>query len=282
MSLPGVSHDALRGKVRGGAQTLHRRRSWPGARGPLAGRAASVVLGLLVWEIVGRWVVTNPILFAPPSRVAMAAWPLLQNGRLARDIAISLGEFAAGFALAAVCGIAAGVGLALSSRWRTFAEPWIDILYSSPLVALMPFFILVFGIGMASKIAIVTTVAIIPILYNTLSGVRGADPAWLDVARVYHCSRAQVLTRILLPAALPSIVVGLRLGIGRGLTGVAVGELFAAQGGLGYLITTAGQSFDTPTLLLGVALFSLIGIVLISLLGRIRTHVDRNARGGIR
>ncbi|MGE8637585.1 ABC transporter permease [Achromobacter marplatensis] len=240
----------------------------------------SLASGLAIWELLGRFVITNPVLFAPFSRVLAAALPLLEGGALWHHIGISMVEFGLGFVIAAAAGVSLGFLLALHRASRALLEPWVAILYSSPLVALMPFFILVFGIGIASKVAIVAAVTVIPIIFNTTSGVRHADPHLLDVAKVYGCTRWQTLTRVLLPAATPAIMVGLRLGVGRGLTGVAVGELFAAQGGLGYLITTAGQSFDTPTLLLGVLIFSLIGVVLIHLLNRLEAWLMRGlARG---
>lgn len=245
-----------------------------GIRGPWA-TALSLAGGLMIWELLGRFVITNPVLFAPFSRVLAAAPPLLEEGALWRHIGVSMLEFGLGFIIAAVAGISLGFLLALHRPSRVLLEPWVAILYSSPLVALMPFFILVFGIGIASKVAIVATVSVIPMIFNTTSGVRHVDPYLLDVAKVYGCSRWQTLTRVLLPAATPAIMVGLRLSVGRGLTGVAVGELFAAQSGLGYLITTAGQSFDTPTLLFGVMIFSLIGVLLIHLLNRLEAWLMR-------
>lgn len=237
--------------------------------------AISIAAGLVLWELTGRFLITNPVLFAPFTRVLAAALPLLAHGTLWRHIGISLAEFAMGFALATALGVAAGLLLALHRGSRVLLGPWVAIMYSSPLVALMPFFILVFGIGMASKVAIVATVGVIPILYSTAGGARQVDRNLLDLAWVYNCSRWQTLTRIILPAAAPAIMTGLRLGVGRGLTGVAVGELFAAQGGLGYLITTAGQSFDTPTLLLGVTIFAVIGVTLIFLLDLLESRLTR-------
>ncbi|SDV48961.1 ABC transporter permease [Chitinasiproducens palmae] len=247
----------------------------PAWRAPIA-TALSVLIGLLAWEVAGRWLVSNPILFAPFSRVLAAGFSQWQQGRLAHDVAISLLEFALGFTLASVLGVAGGLALGLSRGTRLIFEPWAKILYASPLVALMPFFILVFGIGIASKVAIVATVAVMPILFNTASGVRSVDSAWHDVAHAFECSRLQTLVHVVLPAALPTILVGMRLAVGRGLTGVAVGELFAAQAGLGYLITTAGQSFDTPTLLFGVACFSVLGVLLMAALDAL----ERVARRG--
>jgi ABC-type nitrate/sulfonate/bicarbonate transport system permease component len=139
----------------------------------------------------------------------------------------------------------------------------VSFFYSSPLVALIPFFILVFGVGISSKIAIIFLVSIFPILLNAFVGMRSADEHLLEVGAAFNCSRRQVFTKILFPAALPYIVVGLRLGIGRALTGVVVSELFGSTAGLGYLIGTAGQRFDTPTVLFGVLVFSAFGVSMV-------------------
>ncbi|MFG1479137.1 ABC transporter permease [Xanthobacter sp. V4C-4] len=223
---------------------------------------ASVVGGLVLWELVGRFVVTNPILFAPLSKVLAVGWTLTASGELGRHLAVSMAEFAGGFALAALVGVAFGLLMAVNRFARDIFDPWVSFLYSSPLVALMPLLIVVFGLGYASKIAIVFIVSVFPILLSTYSGVSTIDRHLVDVGRAFNASRLQRFTKILLPAALPAVVVGLRLGIGRGLTGVVVGELFAANGGVGFLIATAGQSFDTPVVLFGVLVLSLVGLIL--------------------
>jgi NitT/TauT family transport system permease protein len=173
---------------------------------------------------------------------------------------VSALEFVLGFALAGLVGVALGFLMATSRVMQDILDPWVSFFYSSPLVALIPFFILVFGIGISSKIAIIFLVSIFPILLNAFVGMRSADENLLEVGAAFNCTRAQVFTKILFPAALPYIVVGLRLGIGRALTGVVVSELFGSQAGLGYLIGTAGQSFDTPTVLFGVLMFSAFGV----------------------
>ncbi len=220
----------------------------------------SILGGILLWEFIGRFVVTNPILFAPLSKVLAAGWALVLSGELARHLSVSALEFVLGFALAGLVGVALGFLMATSRVMQDILDPWVSFFYSSPLVALIPFFILVFGIGISSKIAIIFLVSIFPILLNAFVGMRSADENLLEVGAAFNCTRAQVFTKILFPAALPYIVVGLRLGIGRALTGVVVSELFGSQAGLGYLIGTAGQSFDTPTVLFGVLMFSAFGV----------------------
>jgi NitT/TauT family transport system permease protein len=222
----------------------------------------SILGGLLLWEITGRFLVTNPILFSPLSKVLAVGWTLLLNGELIRHFGVSALEFGLGFALASFIGIALGFFMATSRRAQDILDPWVSFFYSSPLVALMPFFLLIFGIGLASKVAIVFVIAVFPILLNAFVGIRSADPHLLEVASAFNCTRAQIFTKILLPAALPFVIVGLRLGIGRALTGVVVGELFASRAGVGYLISSAGLSFDTATVFLGVLIFSLMGVLL--------------------
>lgn len=247
----------------------------PGVDGPVAGmpeppqqvlrrsrrRAVlSILGGILLWEFVGRFVVTNPILFAPLSKVLVAGWALVLSGELQRHVAVSSLEFVLGFGLATIVGVALGFLMATNRAMQDILDPWVSFFYSSPLVALIPFFILVFGVGISSKIAIIFLVSIFPILLNAFVGMRSADEHLLEVGAAFNCTRRQVFTKILFPAALPYIVVGLRLGIGRALTGVVVSELFGSQAGLGYLIGTAGQSFDTPTVLFGVLMFSALGV----------------------
>lgn len=229
----------------------------------------SILGGLLIWEFVGRFVVTNPILFAPLSKVLMTGWSLFVTGDLLYHIGVSAMEFALGFVLASVIGVLLGFWMATSRRAQDILDPWVSFFYSSPLVALMPFFLLVFGIGLASKVAIVFTIAIFPILLNAFVGIRSADAHLLEVASAFNCNRRQVFTKILLPAALPYVIVGLRLGIGRALTGVVVGELFASRAGVGHIITEAGQSFDTATVFFGVLVFSLMGVTLMEGLKRL-------------
>jgi len=226
----------------------------------------SVIIGLVLWEVVGRYIVTNPILFSPLSKVLEVGWKLAVTGELARHFGVSALEFALGFLLSAVVGIAVGFMMATSRRTQDILDPWVSFFYSSPLVALMPFFLLIFGVGLASKVAIVFVIAVFPILLNAFVGIRAADPHLLEVAKAFNCTRQQVFVKILLPAALPYVIVGLRLGIGRALTGVVVGELFASRAGVGYLITAAGQSFDTATVFLGVLIFSIMGVILMEAL----------------
>ena len=184
----------------------------------------------MLWEIVGRYVVTSPILFAPLSKVLAAGWELAVSGELLRHLAVSSIEFVAGFRLATIVGVALGFLMATNRAAQDFSTPGSRSSIRARWSRSMPFFILVFGVGVSSKIAIIFTVAIFPILLNAFVGIRSADANLLEVGAAFNCSRAQVFAKILFPAALPSVIVGLRLGIGRALTGVVVSELFGSHG----------------------------------------------------
>jgi NitT/TauT family transport system permease protein len=259
MTIPASSQTADR------TQATVRRRP---ARARISRRRAliSILLGLLLWEFIGRFVLTNAILFAPFSKVIEVGWRMTVSGEIWRHLAVSATEFFLGFGLAVLLGIALGALMGRSRLARDYIDPWVSILYSSPLVALMPFYLLLFGVGLLSKVAIIFTVSIFPILLNTYTGIRSADRNLLEVARSFSCSPLQTFTKIEIPSALPFIITGIRLGLGRGLTGVVVGELFASRAGLGYVIATAGQSFDAATVLLGVLLFTLSGLLMMGLL----------------
>jgi NitT/TauT family transport system permease protein len=226
----------------------------------------SIAGGLLLWEIIARTVLTNRLVIVPLTTVLAALWISLRTGELWKNLYVSLLEFILGFGLAAVVGIFAGFVTGTSRAIREHLEPLIAALYATPLVALIPFYILVFGIQLASKVALVFTIAVFPILINTQAGLLGVERNLVDVAASFRATRRQIFLKVQLPAAIPFIVSGLRLGVGRALTGVVVGELFFATAGLGFMISIAAQGFDTAKVLLGVLIFALAGVGAIAVL----------------
>jgi NitT/TauT family transport system permease protein len=181
----------------------------------------------------------------------------------------SLQEFAAGFLLAAAAGVALGLLLATNDVLCDYVDPWISALYATPTVALVPLFILTLGIDLASKVAVVFLLAFLPIAINTATGLRSTERVYVEAARSFGATRGQIFTKVLLPAALPFIVAGLRLGIGRGLIGVVVAEFFGARAGLGYLIFTSSQLFDLASLWLAVFILAGTGVLAVVLLQRV-------------
>jgi ABC-type nitrate/sulfonate/bicarbonate transport system permease component len=234
----------------------------------------SFLSAAILWELTAHYLITNPIFFSPLSSIALRAIELWRSGELQTHISVSFIEFAGGFSLAIAVGIAFGVALAGSRILRDFFDPWVSMLYSTPIIALAPLFILWLGIGVASKIAIVFLTAVFPILINTVSGLTATDRTLVDVARSFGATRAQINLKIRIPAAIPFIIAGLRLSVARALVGVAVAELFGARAGLGFLILTSAQNFDTAALYLGVIIFAIAGVASVSLLKRLETFFE--------
>ncbi|MFI4987411.1 MAG: ABC transporter permease [Alphaproteobacteria bacterium] len=221
----------------------------------------SLLVAALIWELAARFLMKNPILFVPLSAVMVRLVELWQAGELQTHIWVSFVEFAGGFALSILAGIGIGGVLAGSRLARNFFEPWVSLLYATPIVALGPLFIIWLGIGVGSKIAIVFLTAVFPILINTVVGLTLAERTFVEVARSFGASRTQIYAKVRVPAALPFIIAGLRLGVARGLVGVVVAELFGARAGLGFLILTSAQNFDTAALFVGVIILAFAGVV---------------------
>ena len=221
----------------------------------------SVLAGLVLWEAAGR-LVQNALFLATPSQVVAELGQLWQAGELQRHAWISMQEFALGFAIAVAIGIPIGLAMAASKRTAIMASPWISGLYATPVIALAPLFILWFGIGIWSKVAVVVSLVVFPVVINTEAGLRNADRQLIEAIRSFGANKLQLFLKVSLPCALPFLLAGLRLGVGRGLIGVVVGELFGARGGLGFMITQAAEVFNMPRLFAGVVILAGAGIAL--------------------
>jgi NitT/TauT family transport system permease protein len=224
---------------------------------------ARAIVGFLalifVWEIIARYLFTNALVLVPLSKVWEAFLKLARNGELWKHTSVSLQEFALGYVIAAVIGVLLGLLLATNQKLRDYVEPWVSFLYAVPLVAVAPLFIVAFGIGIMSKVVVIFLVSVFIILVNTEVGVLSTDPHLIEAARSFGANRIQIFKKVLLPAALPFIIAGLRLGMARGLVGVVVAELFGAKAGLGFLILASAQVFDTASLFVGVLVLAVGG-----------------------
>ncbi len=245
--------------VAGGA-ALARRRLGPRPTDWLV-RAASVVVVLAIWELFAPQV--NPILLRPPSAIALAFVDLIENGELQTALAQSLRVFVAGLAIAIVAGIFLGV---VSGRFRyvhNLIDPWVSAIYSVPSVALVPLIAIAFRYqGEAPRIATVVLFAIFPILINTQQAVRNVDPGLLEVARAFSSSERRLWRDVILPSAVPFIVAGLRLAIGRALIGMIVAEILVGLAGLGYLIVQYQNVFRVDRMFVPIIVLAALGIVL--------------------
>lgn len=232
-------------------------------RGQLASSAIpvlSLLIGLALWELVGRFLLADSLFFVPVSDVAVDIVDWARSGQLWTDLRVSGHEFFLGFGFAAIAGTAFGFVVGLNRLIRRMASPWISALYATPLVAVMPFYLLVLGTGTTSKAALAATVAIFPVIISTSAGVLAVDRAQVEVGRAFAARRDQLITKVYLPATVPFMIAGLRIGLGRALTGVVVAEFFFAQAGLGHQISIAGQQFDIARLFSGVFVFAIFGV----------------------
>ncbi len=223
---------------------------------------ASVIAGLALWELVSRFLIANALFLAAPSEIAVALYNLARNGELWHDLAVSAAEFAFGYAIGSGLGIALGLAMAASVRVKQSLQPWVSGLYATPIIALAPLFILWFGIGIWSKVVVVISLVIFPVAINTEAGLRTTSERLIEMLRSFGATRAQIFYKVSLPSAVPFILAGLKLGIGRGLIGVVVAELFGSRAGLGNLISQSADAFNMPDLFAGVIVLAIAGIVM--------------------
>lgn len=224
----------------------------------------SLTGGLVIWEIVGRH--SSPLIFVPFSETATAFGRAVLSGELIWHSIISCIELSVGFFIGLVVGLVGGLLSAFNRTFRDMTDFWISAAYSTPYVALIPLFIVWFGIGLTSKIALVIFAVFIPVWLNAYAGVTSVDPNLLELAKSFAANRFQTLLWIILPWSLPSLIVGLRLALSRGFIAVIVGELMGATEGLGFLINVSANTFQTAKLLAGVAVLALITIAIVELL----------------
>lgn len=245
---------------------------WYRANASTARGLLSFAVVAVVWEIAGRsgrW----PLIIAPLSDIWTKFIQLAATGELERHILVSVNEFIIGFAIAAVFGIVLGVAIAISQTTRDIVDPWVSAIYATPTVALAPMFIFIFGIDSASKVAVVFLLAVFPIVINTATGIRSTDQVYVDAARSFCANRWQIFSKVLIPSALPFIVAGLRLGIGRGLVGVVIGEFIGARAGLGYMIFRSSQGFEIDAMWVGVFLLAGTGVVSVIVLQKVERRM---------
>lgn len=233
----------------------------------------SVSIFLIIWELAPRLGWVKPIFTSSPSRILIAGRWLFANG-LWYDIWVSLTEFWLGFGLAVLIGVPLGIGLGWFRRLRAMLEPFVVVMYSVPRVALLPLIILWVGIGIESKIAIVFLGAIFPILISVMTGVRMVDELLVRCARTFGANDRQLLLTVVTPSTVPFMIAGLRLGAGRGLVGVVVGELVASSAGVGHMMSRAGATFQTDKVFVGVLLLALFGLFLSELFKYLEARVE--------
>lgn len=258
----------------GAAPPRRRRSTWRRHENWVLG-ALSMLAFLGLWEIAVRAGAVNPLFTSSPSRIVATAIGMFADGSIYPHLRVSGEEFFSGFALAVVVGVPLGILMGWYSRVNAVLEPFVSALYATPRIALLPLVVIWFGIGLASKIAIVFLGAIFPILVNTITGVRTIDADFIKVARSFGATDRQMFLTVALPSSVPMLLTGLRLGLGHALVGIVVGEMYGATQGLGYLIAVAGARFQTDRVMVGIILIAGLGVALTELLRAIEQRFER-------
>jgi NitT/TauT family transport system permease protein len=238
---------------------LDRARALERGRHPVA-RVVGLAGLLALWEVLTRtgWV---PALFLPsPLGVLAAGVEMLRSGELMGHVLTSLGRILLGFALGALGGVAVGLLVGVFGVAEAVGTPLIAATFPIPKIALLPLLILWLGIGEASKVAVITLGVFFPMAINTYAGVRHADPLLLRAAVSFGAGRWSLVRKVMLPAALPMIFAGLKLGAGTSLLLLVAAEMIAASSGIGFLVLHAQNLMETTKLMVGIVLLSALGL----------------------
>ncbi len=243
-------------------------------RGRLPGwiiTAISVVSLLAIWQLCAPFI--DPLFGSYPSAIMAAFWTLLGSGKLMGAIGDSLRPFAAGYALAIVIGVPLGLVIGRSRVLEAAIGIYVTAGYAMPLVALVPLLILWFGLGFAVKVAIILLMSVFPICINTWQGARAVPKTLIEVGKSFVASDGVILRRIILPATLPYIMAGLRLSVGRAVVAMVIAEFFTSISGLGAIILTSANNYDTATTFVPVIIIMLMAVSLNFLVGVIERWV---------
>lgn len=228
--------------------------------------AAAILAALIVWQLLTTTGAIKETYISTPTKVVSAFGTMVSNGQLWGNGHSSLIAFAVGFGISIAIGVPLGMAMGWSKLVRQFVQPPIMALFVTPRLALLPVIVVWLGIGVKSTIVVVVIGATIPIIVNAMAGVRDVDPKLLQVAYSFQASRFDLFRKILLPSATPMILSGIRLAVGSAVLGVVVSEMYVSTGGIGNLITSYGQLYNTPyivCLVLVVATFGWLVTVLV-------------------
>src|SRR5262245_40770130 len=229
--------------------------------------AASVIVFLLAWEAFVRVRGIAPIYLPAPSSIAVYLWRMLADGSMEYHLGVTLLRIFVGFVLAAITGIGLGVLMGMSRIVARIADAWIAALYPLPKISLIPLLIIWLGTGEAYKIVISAVTAFFPIVISTFSGIRQVDRSLMKAAKDLGADRRQIQLKVVIPAAIPSILAGLQLGMGVTIILVVAAEMIggSSQGGIGYLLISAGQVMETEKVFASLVVLAVVGAVIIKL-----------------
>ena len=241
----------------------------------LALGALGVIALLVCWQLSADWGLLNPTIGSSPKLIAQAFAAQWQSGDLLSDLRVSMGEFAAGFLLALVFGVALGIAMGMSRILEYAVDPFIWFLYSSPLIALYPVIVVWLGFGTTTVIAVSFLLTVVSVVVNTLAGVRSVEPMLIRAVKAFGGGQRAIITKVILPAAVPLIAAGARIGLGRALLGVVLGEMFSSNAGLGFRISYYAGRLRTADVFVALLLLIAIGLATDKIFKQVEARLQR-------
>lgn len=240
-------------------------------RRPLLG-ALSVAGLTIAWEVAfTTFLPLDPFFFTKPSLIATAFKEQILSGGLWQDLAVSSKAFLLGFGLAVIVGIPIGVFMGWRRRAEYVLDPFLTALYASPLVALAPLFIIIFGVGLTGKVALIFLLAVFPFIFNVFAGVKCTDRLLVNVVQSFGGKEKDIYFKVILPSTLPYIVAGARIAIGRGIVGILVAEFYGATEGIGFAISRFGDTYRLPEMFAAILVLMIVAVIFTESLRKLET-----------
>ncbi len=250
---------------------------WRRFEAPILGTASIVAL-LLAWELLPYLVPISAgtkLFFTTPSQIGGTLWNLFATGAIWTPLSVSASGFALGLGLAIVVGLPLGVLIGRSRTLNAMLDPFVTAFNATPRLVFLPLLMLWFGLGLWSKVVIVFIGALFPILINTYEGVRNADKVLINVVRSFGAKEWDIARLVVVPNAMPYIVAGLRLAIGRAVLGVVVAEFFGAESGLGVMMVQAAGRYQVALVFSGLIVFAALSLMMTALVQLIEHRLSR-------
>lgn len=234
-----------------------------------------IVAFFLGWELSTRLEIINPFYFPPFSNILAKGYDLFANGSIWEHMWFSLTNFVIGFAISVVLGVVMGVPMGWYKTVHKTFDPLLSGIYATPLIALLPLIIMLFGLGSVSKIIMTILAAVFPILINTMVGIANTDNRLITMSRAFGARDSQIFMKVSLPGSLPYIVAGMRVALGRALVYIVVAEQYGAAMGLGYLSSVAAQRFQMAAMFVPIIIIAGLGAGLNETLKTIERRLDK-------
>lgn len=226
-------------------------------------RAISLVTLAVLWEIAGR---AKGAHLLPPLSKVLSSWiELLISGQLFQALFVSVQALFLGFLLSVALGVPLGLLMGRYRKLDSFLDIYMTALLAVPMISFIPFLVIAFGLGLHSRVWIVFLFAFVIIAVNTAAGVRNVDPTLTEMARAFGARESELFAKVILPAALPMIMAGIRLGMGRAILGMVTSEMILSAVGFGLMLMSFGASFNTPALFATLLTIVLLAVALLAL-----------------